>query len=58
MHTMLRSGGTCCCEAFIWDVFCCWMPLTGKPNHSSTCEISVVIVACDNIHDMDGLSGV
>lgn len=31
MHTVL---GTCCCEAFFfWDVVCCWMLLTAKPNN-------------------------
>lgn len=55
---VLGSGGTCCCEAFVWDMVCCWMLLTGKPKHFSTHEISVAIVACDTIHDMDGLAGV
>lgn len=58
MHMVLGSGGTCCCEAFVWDMVCCWMLLTGKPKHFSTHEISVAIVACDTIHDMDGLAGV
>lgn len=49
---------SCYCEAFIWDVVCCWILLTAKPNHFSTYEISVVSTAYDTIQDMGGLAGV
>lgn len=58
MRKVLWSGETCCCEAFIRDVACCLVLLTAKPNHFSLCEISLVSIACDTTHDMDGLAGV